>query len=289
MEVNVLENLVKYYHENKISHAYLIETNNLEKCYLDLLEVIKQIFCQNEYNKECNKCNICNLVNQNYLPSLVVISPDGMNIKKEQIVELKKKFSTVPIYTKENIYVIKNAEKLNGASATTMLKFLEEPEQNILGFFITNNANNVISTIRSRCEVIKVLYDIHELDINNITNDINKDKFDVAIEYLFKIEVEKKLGIMYNRDVVLNKFSEREDIKTVFKIIFIIYEELLKKVMGLDNKFDFEKINELSSLDKDKVLRRINLVTKFIDDIDSNVNVELLLDKFVIELGDYIE
>lgn len=289
MEVNVLENLVKYYHENKISHAYLIETNNLEKCYLDLLEVIKQIFCQNEYNKECNKCNICNLVNQNYLPSLVVISPDGMNIKKEQIVELKKKFSTVPIYTKENIYVIKNAEKLNGASANTMLKFLEEPEQNILGFFITNNANNVISTIRSRCEVIKVLYDIHELDINNITNDINKDKFDVAIEYLFKIEVEKKLGIMYNRDVVLNKFSEREDIKTVFKIIFIIYEELLKKVMGLDNKFDFEKINELSSLDKDKVLRRINLVTKFIDDIDSNVNVELLLDKFFIELGDYIE
>ena len=289
MEVNVLENLVKYYHENKISHAYLIETNNLEKCYLDLLEVIKQIFCQNEYNKECNKCNICNLVNQNYLPSLVVISQDGMNIKKEQIVELKKKFSTVPIYTKENIYVIKNAEKLNGASANTMLKFLEEPEQNILGFFITNNANNVISTIRSRCEVIKVLYDIHELDINNITNDINKDKFDVAIEYLFKIEVEKKLGIMYNRDVVLNKFSEREDIKIVFKIIFIIYEELLKKVMGLDNKFDFEKINELSSLDKDKVLRRINLVTKFIDDIDSNVNVELLLDKFVIELGDYIE
>ena len=289
MEVNVLENLVKYYHENKMSHAYLIETNNLEKCYLDLLEVIKQIFCQNEYNKECNKCNICNLVNQNYLPSLVVISPDGMNIKKEQIVELKKKFSTVPIYTKENIYVIKNAEKLNGASANTMLKFLEEPEQNILGFFITNNANNVISTIRSRCEVIKVLYDIHELDINNITNDINKDKFDVAIEYLFKIEVEKKLGIMYNRDVVLNKFSEREDIKTVFKIIFIIYEELLKKVMGLDNEFDFEKINELSSLDKDKVLRRINLVTKFIDDIDSNVNVELLLDKFVIELGDYIE
>lgn len=289
MEVNVLENLVKYYHENKISHAYLIETNNLEKCYLDLLEVIKQIFCQNEYNKECNKCNICNLVNQNYLPSLVVISPDGMNIKKEQIVELKKKFSTVPIYTKENIYVIKNAEKLNGASANTMLKFLEEPEQNILGFFITNNANNVISTIRSRCEVIKVLYDIHELDINNIKNDINKDKFDVAIEYLFKIEVEKKLGIMYNRDVVLNKFSEKEDIKTVFKIIFIIYEELLKKVMGLDNKFDFEKINELSSLDKDKVLRRINLVTKFIDDIDSNVNVELLLDKFVIELGDYIE
>ena len=27
----------------------------------------------------------------------------------------------------------------------------------------------------------------------------------------------------------------------------------------------------------------------YIEDIDSNVNIELLLDKFVIELGDYVE
>ena len=98
MEVNVLENLVKYYHENKISHAYLIETNNLEKCYLDLLEVIKQIFCQNEYNKECNKCNICNLVNQNYLPSLVVsISPiSSSSVDKITLMETSNILSTLP-------------------------------------------------------------------------------------------------------------------------------------------------------------------------------------------------
>ena len=289
MEVNVLENLVKYYHENKISHAYLIETNNLEKCYLDLLEVIKQIFCQNEYNKECNKCNICNLVNQNYLPSLIVISPDGMNIKKEQILDLKKQFSTVPIYTKENIYVIKNAEKLNGASANTMLKFLEEPEPNIIGFFITDNANNVISTIRSRCEVIRAIYGSNELDSKTLMKDDYKDYYDIAVKYLEKIEVEKKDGIMYNRDIVLNKFNERNDIKTIFKVLLIIYEELLNKKLGLETNLDLEVLSKFDFLSNNEIIKRIKMVIRYIEDIDSNVNIELLLDKFVIELGGYIE
>ncbi len=288
MKVKEIKNLVKYYHENKMAHAYLIETNDIEKCLSDLLVVIKQIFCQDEFKEDCNKCNICNLINQNYLPSLIIISPDGMNIKKDQIIELKKKFSTVPVYTKENIYVIKNAEKLNGASANTMLKFLEDPEPNILGFFITDNANNVISTIRSRCEIIKFIYDSDELNINSIKNEYN-DKYLVAIDYIYGLEVEKSKGILYNRDVILCKFKERDSIKLIFKIILIIYEELLKKVIGLENNFDFLKIDKLDVLTKDDVLKRINLIIQFIEDIDSNVNIELLLDKFVIELGDYCE
>ena len=288
MEAKALEKLVKYYHENKISHAYLLETNNLEKCFLELKTVIKQIFCQDEYCEKCSKCNLCNLVEQNYLPSLVIIEPDGMNIKKEQVLELKKQFSMVPIYTKDNIYVIKNAEKLNGASANTMLKFLEEPEPNILGFFITDNANNVISTIRSRCEIIKFIYDSDELNINSIKNEYN-DKYLVAIDYIYGLEVEKSKGILYNRDVILCKFKERDSIKLIFKIILIIYEELLKKVIGLENNFDFLKIDKLDVLTKDDVLKRINLIIQYIEDIDSNVNIELLLDKFVIELGDYCE
>lgn len=289
MEVKVLENLVKYYHENKLSHAYLIETNNLDNCFNDLLIVIKQIFCQNEFSEKCNKCNICNLIEQNYLPSLIVVSPDGMNIKKEQILELKKQFSTVPIYTKENIYVIKNAEKLNGASANTMLKFLEEPEPNIIGFFITDNANNVISTIRSRCEVIRAIYGSNELDSKTLMKDDYKDYYDIAVKYLEKIEVEKKDGIMYNRDIVLNKFNERNDIKTIFKVLLIIYEELLNKKLGLETNLDLEVLSKFDFLSNNEIIKRIKMVIRYIEDIDSNVNIELLLDKFVIELGGYIE
>lgn len=274
MEENNIKKLVKYYHENKLSHAYLIETNNLDKCYEDLIEVIKMINCKDEFTSNCDKCNICNLINQGFLPSLVVIEASGASIKKEQVLELKRMFSTVPIYTKNNIYVIKMAEKLNGASANTMLKFLEEPEDNIIGFFITLNSNNVLTTIKSRCEVIKNFYD-KDLSINTENN----LKYDVAIEYLYKLEVEKKKLIMYNRDVILNKFNEREDIKEIFKIILYIYESLLKGEV-------IPKLESLVNIDKNILYKRINKVTQVLEVIDSNVNIELLLDKYVIELGD---
>lgn len=284
MRAESIEKIVKLYHENKLSHAYLLVTNNIENCLSDLKIAIKQINCNKEYLENCTECNICNLINQNFLPSLIIIEPDGKMIKKEQILELKRKFSTKPIYTKENIYVIKNAEALNAASANTMLKFLEEPEDNIIGFFITNNVNNVINTIKSRCEILNVFYDVHDLNIDSVDNSLNKTYLDVARNYIKKIEVEKSMRIMYNKSELLNIYSEREDIKKVFQILVIIYEELLKYKLHLSNLFSKLDVDFLEFLNYKDILNRINLLNKFLDDLNSNANIELLLDKFVIEM-----
>ena len=284
MEVTSLEKLVNYHRENKMSHAYLLETNNIDNCYQDLIKVIKKIFCQNEYKEDCNKCNICNLINQNYLPSLIVIEPDGTMIKKEQILNLKRSFSTISLYTKENIYIIKEAEKLNASSATTMLKFIEEPDENIIGFFITSNINKILPTIKSRCEIIKVMYESNSLSILNLDEKL----LDIAKEYLQKIEVEKKRGIMYNKDVILSKLSEKDEIVGLYQIILFIYEEALKVKINVKNNFD--KLGGLSfllELSYEKIVKRINLLTTLLNDITSNVNKELLMDKFIIELSDY--
>ena len=290
MALNVLDRLVDYYHENKISHVYLVETNNVELCLEDLKKNVKQIFCAGKYQENCTECNICNLIDQNYLPSLAIIEPDGSTIKKEQILELKRNFSTVPIYTKDNIYIIKNAEAMTQSSANTMLKFLEEPEEHIMGFFITSNLNNVIPTIRSRCEVIKAMYDVHELNIDSVFDDSNSEFLNIAMTYLEKLEVEKKDSIMYNRSILLGKISAREDIKKLFQIILIIYEEFLKNSLNLPSKYQkFAKNNFLSSYNSKALLKRVNLVAQFLEDISSNVNLELLLDKFVIDLGDVDE
>ena len=286
MALNVLDRLVDYYHENKISHVYLVETNNVDLCLDDLKKIVKQIFCASKYKENCDACNICNLVDKNYLPSLAIIEPDGSTIKKEQILELKRDFSMVPIYTKDNIYIIKNAELMTPSSANTMLKFLEEPEENIVGFFITSNLNNVIPTIRSRCEVIKAMYDIHELNVDSILSDEYDKYLRIAANYFEKLEVEKKDSIMYNKSILLANFNEREDIKKIMQIVLIIYEEYFKNSVNLPSKYqNFKKFDYFGNLNSKALLTRINLVTQFLDDISSNVNLELLLDKFVIELG----
>ena len=99
----------------------------------------------------------------------------------------------------------------------------------------------------------------------------------------------KDLTVSVNKKIVLNKFNERNDIKTIFKVLLIIYEELLNKKLGLETNLDLEVLSKFDFLSNNEIIKRIKMVIRYIEDIDSNVNIELLLDKFVIELGGYIE
>ena len=261
-----LENL---YRENRLSHVYLLETNDLQKATTDVIKLIKKINCEFTYKDTCQKCNVCNLINNNSLPSLIVIEPDGKNIKKEQVIDLKKRFSFKPIYTPNNVYIIKNADKLNGSSANTMLKFIEEPGDNIIGFLITTNLNNVISTIRSRCEILSLMY-------TENTEEIAENIKKVASNYLQLIELEKVDKIMYNKNV-LNDYSERSDIEQIFQEILNLYIE------AYEGKTTLAFLSNLAPL---ALRKRISLTAKFLEDLNNNANIELLMDKFIIELSD---
>ena len=261
-----LENL---YRENRLSHVYLLETNDLQKATTDVIKLIKKINCEFTYKDTCQKCNVCNLINNNSLPSLIVIEPDGQNIKKEQVIDLKKRFSFKPIYTPNNVYIIKNADKLNGSSANTMLKFIEEPGDNIIGFLITTNLNNVISTIRSRCEILSLMYTENSQEI---AENIKK----AASNYLQLIELEKVDKIMYNKNV-LNDYSERSDIEQIFHEILNLYIE------AYEGKTTLAFLSNLALL---ALRKRISLTAKFLEDLNNNANIELLMDKFIIELSD---
>ena len=229
------------------------------------------INCENSYVENCEKCNLCLQIDNNTLPNFITITPDGATIKKSQIIELKEKMLTKPIYSKYNTYVILNAEKLNSSSANTMLKFIEEPEENIVGFFITNNKENIIDTIRSRCQII-----IEKFNINEVVED---NKLDYVIEDFIKnIELDNKHSLLYNKNVFLeNKFT-REDVLKIFIKIFSIYENIYL-YKNADDKYNF--LLNLSSKDLEKKLRIIN---NTINDISCNGNINLILDSFAIEM-----
>ena len=275
-----LLNIYKQYREKKLAHAYLIETNNPSKLLEDIKTLIKAINCPEEYQEKCLNCNLCNLINKNNLPSLITIEPDGTSIKKGQIEDLKISFETKPIYSKYNTYIIMNAEKLNGSSANAMLKFVEEPTEGILGFFITNNKDVIIPTIKSRCQVLVATYESNNiLDKLNITAEELNNYQTIIKDYLNKI---KDKSLINNKELILSKISERKEIETLFKIIFeIFYHNFLRNI-----KKDYEQ--SLTYVYKEennnKIIKQLNIITKFLQDLSYNVNIELLLDKFVIEM-----
>ncbi len=268
---DIFNNLLARYHENKLAHAFLLESNDIEKCYLDVLCFIKDI-CRETPREEIDT-DI--LIDNNSLPSLITIEPDGLNIKKEQILDMMEKFSTKPIYTDYNFYVIKNAERFNGSSANTLLKFLEEPEDNIIGIFITNNKETVINTISSRCQIFSVYYD---LDINNKLDE--EVLTDVKI-YLNNI-YNNKDDIIYNRTHISGLYKERIDWEIFFRTMLYY----LKDCIASSRK---DKIEMVKSISQDNLVKIIVYIEEIIKYIKSNCNIDLVLDKFVIEMRNYYE
>lgn len=247
--------------QNKLSHAFLLETNNIFKCISDVKEIIKIINCPFDFNEECHKdCNICKLVDNDTLPSLITINPDGMSIKRDQIDELMIKFSTKPIYSKYNSYIIVNAELMNQVSSNILLKFLEEPSDYLVGFYITNNIKQILPTIKSRCEVISVNYDDEE--------EVSKNIVDLAEEYIY--EINNGNGYLINKNM-LSKDLKRKDIQDIFLYLFDKYKTELKKCLQ-NNK------------DDSKVLKIIDLIEKELQYLQYNVNLELILDDFLVEM-----
>ena len=257
-----LDFIIKQNENNKLSHAFLIETNNIESCLCDIKEIIKIINCPHEYNEDCNNdCNICTLIDNDNLPSLITIKPDGMSIKRNQMDELFDRFNTKPIYSKYNSYIIINAELMNQTSSNMLLKFLEEPNDFLIGFYITTDLNQILPTIKSRCEIITVNYESKSL--------LNEDIVTLANEYLDSII--NSDDYMVNKDLILSKELERKDIQELFLCLFDIYKTKLEKCLQ-------------NNQDNSKVLCVIKLIEKELKLLQYNVNLELILDDFLIEM-----
>ena len=56
---------------------------------------------------------------------------------------------------------------MNSFSANTILKFLEEPNENIIAFLLTNNRYHVIDTIVSRCQILSLKESNYDCKIND--------------------------------------------------------------------------------------------------------------------------
>lgn len=253
----------------------MISTNNINKCSQILLDVVKNIFCFDIFDED-KRDSLCHLIDINNLPSLKIIEPEGNFIKKDQILELRNVFAKESVYTKENIYIIKNAEKMNKEAANTLLKFLEEPEGNVIGFFITNHIDNVMLTIQSRCQHIDINFEENIWEKINI----NKEKYDEYLEvikkYLNGIEIEKKELILYNKKY-LSEY-EKQEVVCILKIILDIYLSKLQR----ENKYNgFEFLN---SLNINNIRKKINIIIEILKEISFNVNLDLILDRFILEM-----
>lgn len=273
---------------NCVTHAYLIDENNYLDAYNMVLSFVKAILCDNKYldNNNCLDCTLCKRIDDGNYPELKIIEPDGMYIKKQQIIDLQQVFSRSSVEGSKRIYIIKDCEKMRPEAANSMLKFLEEPEEGIIAILMTNNINNVLSTIISRCKVVK---------LNNLSDSVddnsNEELDNLAIKFVSNLE---NRGIDLIIDVKELWFSvigakDRDKMVLVFDKMIDIYYDMMKIKNGNNNIKCIKWIDEIKNISSmnslEDILNKINILVEYKDSIKFNVNSNLLMDSLIISIG----
>ncbi len=155
MQPVVMKRLQGAYGKDRLAHAYLFEgpagSGKKEITHF----FVKLLLCETPIeNVPCETCRSCQLYNSGNHTNVIFIEPDGQNIKIDQIRELIFKLNKTGLNRGRKIYVIEQADRMNNSSANALLKFLEEPEFNVTAILLTERLNALMSTIRSRCQLI---------------------------------------------------------------------------------------------------------------------------------------
>lgn len=298
--------LTKSILNEKLSHAYLFETNDYSNSYQFILSFVKEIFCHctQELNEDLKK-NICKRIDDNTFLEFKNISPDGQWIKKEQIEELQKEFETKGIESTKKIYLIMDADKMNSYAANSLLKFLEEPEENIIAILVTEDQNQIMKTIKSRCQIIRLFSNQNDSlnpteklvailtngkdNCDTFRSDVKKmELIDYAIDFCFKIEKERYFLICDNTNNLKKILSTKEDFEMFLNVIMLFYKDLINNIIGKkDILFESKKdvFKELTTkLELKDLCDRISIVNSLKSELNVNANLNLLFDKLVIDI-----
>ena len=273
---------------NCVTHAYLIDENNYLDAYNMVLSFVKAILCDNKYldNNNCSDCTLCKRIDDGNYPELKIIEPDGMYIKKQQIIDLQQVFSRSSVEGSKRIYIIKDCEKMRPEAANSMLKFLEEPESGIIAILMTNNINNVLSTIISRCKIVK---------LNNLSDGVddnsNEELDNLAIKFVSNLENRGIDLIIDVKDIWFSLIGakDRDKMVLVFDKMIDIYYDMMK-IKNDNNNIKcikwIDEIKNISSMNSlEDVLNKINILVEYKDSIKFNVNSNLLMDSLIISIG----
>lgn len=269
---NIIDRLVE---KNRVSHAYLIEVDNYDEDYQCILDFIKLILCKEEKKSSsclnCSKCNTCKMIDSGNYIDLKVIEPDGTIIKKKQMIELQDEFNNKSLLDNKRIYVIKEADKLNMSSANTILKFLEEPEDDIVAILVANNRYAVIETILSRCQIL------------SLKKDVVVECEDDIIDLLEYVVGKSKLFINYN-DILNNILID----KSVAKEKLVKLEEVFISYMKYLSNNEFYCSDAVIKILKDvksvQIANFISIIENELIKLEYNVNYKLWLDSLFAKL-----
>lgn len=144
--------------QNKVSHAYILngQRGSGKKMLANLFAMTLQ--CESGQLEPCGECHSCIQANSGNHPDIITVRHEKpASISVDDIrTQMNGDIMIKPYSSPYKIYIVPEADLLTVQAQNALLKTIEEPPEYAVIFLLTENADSLLPTIRSRCVMLKL-------------------------------------------------------------------------------------------------------------------------------------
>ncbi len=153
--ITLLQRAIK---NEKVVNSYLfLGTEGIGK-KLVALQFAKALNClgeEAERGDACNHCSSCKKIDHGLHPDVLLIEPEGQNIKADQVRQLQRGLAYRPYEGRRRVCILTAADRMAPNMSNILLKTLEEPPLHTIIILLANHSAFILPTILSRCQLIR--------------------------------------------------------------------------------------------------------------------------------------
>ena len=314
----IYKTFLNAFEKHTLSHAYLLVGNPGTPLYEVAQYLAKSILCDEPSPLACDNCITCLRIESDNYPDIIKLDGSKASIKKDDVLNIESRFEKTALETKGvMIYIVNLVENMTAEAVNSILKFLEEPESEIYAFLTTNNINNVLPTIVSRCQVLPLksvsrsiviedaksltieqddaellsyFYNDGELIFDFLKNEEESDNYREAKKALNGL-LDQMLGgnykdvIFYSQTIVVPLIKTKEELKFFIDLLSQVYEDILNIISKKDIYLkSYRDILEPLSTKLPHIQESLIEILKVRNIANLNVNIGLLIDHLILKL-----
>lgn len=266
----LIERMSKAIRSGSVSHAYIIEGDSCVDKEAFALDFLKAICCEKEPGEGCSdepeedKCLSCRRIDHGNCEDLYIVRAEGTttkSVKDDAVLKLQENLKKKPAGSR-NMAVICNADTMTKRAQNRLLKTLEEPNPGTVIILVSENRENLLDTIKSRCISYR-LSGGENTDMESL-KDANR-----LVDAL--IEGEKFFEL---KQLLAKSVKSREDAFRMLDGMERIYRNLL-----------LEKDPRGRLLKKENVFMAVQLIEEARRDLIMNVNYNYALKNLMLKIG----
>lgn len=165
--VRTLKNAVS---TGRISHAYIFSGPRGTGKTSTARVLARALNCEKGPTPDpCGECRSCVAIRDGNAMDVIEIDA-ASNRGIEEIRDLREKVVYAPTQGRYKVYIIDEAHMLTQAASNAFLKTLEEPPSHVIFVLATTEPENILETIRSRCQ----RFDFNRLSVSDLADHVSR-------------------------------------------------------------------------------------------------------------------